>query len=48
MLYLINPARVKGKECFTSTIKGAFKFGVEMHDFPKPDLVVEGSVAVGV
>jgi 5-formyltetrahydrofolate cyclo-ligase len=42
---LINPARVKEKERFTSTIKGAFKFGVEVHDFPKPDLVVEGSVA---
>jgi len=43
---LIDPAKVKGKERFTSTIKGAFKFGVEVQDFPKPDLVVEGSVAV--
>lgn len=43
---LINPADVKGKEHFASTIKGAFKFGVEMQDFLKPDLIVEGSVAV--
>jgi 5-formyltetrahydrofolate cyclo-ligase len=37
---------VKGKEHFASTIKGAFKFGVETQSFPKPDLIVEGSVAV--
>jgi len=43
---LINPADVKGKEHFASTIKGAFEYGVEVQDFPKPDLVVEGSVAV--
>ena len=43
---LLNPANVKGKERFASTIKGAFKFGVEAKDFPKPDLIVEGSVAV--
>jgi 5-formyltetrahydrofolate cyclo-ligase len=43
---LINPAKVKGKERFVSTIKGAFKFGTETHSFPKPDLIVEGSVAV--
>ena len=43
---LIDPAKVKGKERFVSTIKGAFKFGVQVQDFPKPDLVVEGSVAV--
>lgn len=43
---LINPANVKGREHLASTIKGAFKFGVEAHDFPKPDLIVEGSVAV--
>jgi 5-formyltetrahydrofolate cyclo-ligase len=43
---LINPADVKGKEHLASTIKGAFKFGVELQDFPKPDLIVEGSVAV--
>jgi len=43
---LLNPANVKGREHFASTIKGAFRFGVETHDFPKPDLIVEGSVAV--
>lgn len=43
---LIDPAKVKGKERFASTIKGVFKFGLEVQDFPKPDLVVEGSVAV--
>lgn len=43
---LVNPGDVKGKERFASTIKGCFKFGVETSDFPKPGLVVEGSVAV--
>jgi len=43
---LIDPAEVKGKERFASTIKGAFKFGVEVEEFSKPDIVVEGSVAV--
>ncbi|MEM2994427.1 MAG: 5-formyltetrahydrofolate cyclo-ligase [Candidatus Bathyarchaeia archaeon] len=43
---LLNPANVKGREGFASTIKGAFKFGVLTQDFPKPDLIVEGSVAV--
>ena len=43
---LVDPADVKGKERFASTIKGAFKFGVVISAFPKPDLVVEGSVAV--
>jgi len=43
---LIAPAKVKGKERFASTIKGAFKFGVGVEEFSKPDLVVEGSVAV--
>lgn len=43
---LIDPAEVKGKERFASTIKGAFKFGVRAQEFSKPDLVVEGSVAV--
>ncbi len=45
---LLNPANVKGREHFASTIKGAFRFGVETHDFPKPDLIVEGAVAVDV
>lgn len=43
---LINPTEAKGKERFASTIKGAFKFGVEAQKFPKPDMVVEGSVAI--
>ncbi|MEM2972097.1 MAG: 5-formyltetrahydrofolate cyclo-ligase [Candidatus Bathyarchaeia archaeon] len=43
---LLNPVSVKGREGFASTIKGAFKFGVLTQDFPKPDLIVEGSVAV--
>ncbi|PMB74539.1 5-formyltetrahydrofolate cyclo-ligase [Candidatus Bathyarchaeota archaeon] len=43
---LIDPANVRGKERLASTIKGAFKFGVETQSFPKPDLIVEGSVAV--
>jgi 5-formyltetrahydrofolate cyclo-ligase len=43
---LVNSDDVKGKERFASTIKGCFKLGVETSDFPKPDLVVEGSVAV--
>ncbi len=43
---LINPADVRGKEHFASTIKGAFKFGDALQDFPKPDLIVVGSVAV--
>jgi len=43
---LIHPADVRGKEHFASAIKGAFRYGVEVQDFPKPDLIVEGSVAV--
>jgi len=43
---LIEPNKVKGKERFASTIKGAFRYGVEADDFPKPDLIVQGSVAV--
>ena len=44
--FLINPLKVKGKESYASTIKGIFHFGAETHSFLKPDLVVEGSVAV--
>ena len=43
---LIGPEKVKGRENFASTIKGAMKLGVVTQSFPKPDLVVEGSVAV--
>lgn len=42
----INPEKVKGKEAFASTIKGAFKYGVETENFPKPDLIITGCVAV--
>ncbi|MEM2419444.1 MAG: 5-formyltetrahydrofolate cyclo-ligase [Candidatus Bathyarchaeia archaeon] len=43
---LIEPTKVRGKEHLASTIRGAFKYGVIAQDFPKPDLIVEGSVAV--
>lgn len=43
---LIDPTTVKGKERLASTIKGAFKFGLEVKDFPKPGLIIEGAVAV--
>jgi len=45
---VIDPKNVKGKEGFASTIKGAFKYGktVSAQDIPRPDLIVEGSVAV--
>ena len=43
---LISPEKVQGRERLASTIRRAFKFGVEIRDFPKPDLIVEGSVAV--
>lgn len=42
----INPEKVKGKEKFASTIKGAFKFGEKLKDLPKPDLMVTGCVAI--
>lgn len=45
-LLVINPEDVEGKENLASTIKGAFKFGKETKEFPEPDLVVQGSVAV--
>lgn len=43
---VIAPETTVGKEQFASNIKGAFKFGEETTDFPKPDLIVTGSVAV--
>ncbi len=43
---VIAPETTAGKERFASTIKGAFKFGKETANFPKPDLIVTGSVAV--
>jgi len=47
---VINPNNVKGLENFASTIKGAFKHGkiVNVEEMPKPDLIIEGSVAVDV
>lgn len=45
---IVNPTNVKGVESFASTIKGAFKRGklADKEELPKPDLIVEGSVAV--
>jgi len=43
---LIAPEITAGRERFASTIKGAFKYGKETAAFPKPDLIVTGSVAV--
>lgn len=47
---LVDPKDVKGVEGFASTIRGVFKYGkmVHVHEIPKPDLIVEGSVAVDV
>lgn len=42
----IDPEDASGKEIRASTIRGAFKIAKPVHDFPKVDLVVEGSVAV--
>jgi len=45
---VVDPKDVKCMENFASTIKGAFKYGraVGAQEIPKPDLIVEGSVAV--
>jgi 5-formyltetrahydrofolate cyclo-ligase len=45
---VVNPAAVRGLEDFASTIRGAFKYGktASAQEIPKPDLIVEGSVAV--
>ena len=43
---LIDPIVTSGNEETASTTDGAFKFGKRIHEFPKVDLVVEGSVAV--
>jgi 5-formyltetrahydrofolate cyclo-ligase len=45
---LLNSADLKGREHFASTIKGAFRYGktISAEEMPKPDLIVEGSVAV--
>lgn len=44
----IKPEKVKGHEAHASTIRGAFRFAEQTEDFPKPDLVVIGSVAVDI
>ncbi|MEM3941496.1 MAG: 5-formyltetrahydrofolate cyclo-ligase, partial [Candidatus Bathyarchaeia archaeon] len=43
---LVLPHHVKGKERLASTIRGAFKFGTPTINIPKPEIIVEGSVAV--
>jgi len=43
---MIFPNKVRGREAYASTIKGAFKFGVQVKNFPKPDLIITGCVAV--
>ncbi len=43
---VIAPETITGKERVASTIRGAFKYGKETTDFPKPGLIVTGSVAV--
>lgn len=43
---LIRPEDVKGRERSASTIKGAFRYGVKVQNFPKPGLIIQGSVAV--
>jgi len=45
---IVEPEKVKGLEKHASTIKGAFQLGktAEPPEIPRPDLIVEGSVAV--
>jgi 5-formyltetrahydrofolate cyclo-ligase len=45
---VVEPKDARGSERFASTIRGAFELGktVGMQRAPKPDLIVEGSVAV--
>ena len=45
---VIKPEKVSGKEAYASTIKGAFRYAEQTQNFPKPDLVVTGSVAVDI
>ncbi|MEM1575153.1 MAG: 5-formyltetrahydrofolate cyclo-ligase [Nitrososphaerota archaeon] len=42
----IDPNKVKGKESFASTIKGAFKYGEILKELQKPDIIITGCVAV--
>lgn len=43
---ILEPDKIRGQEILASTIKGAFKYGETVMEFPTVDLVVEGSVAV--
>jgi 5-formyltetrahydrofolate cyclo-ligase len=45
---VVDPAEVRGSESRASTIRGAFSLGkvVSLEEMPRPDLIVEGSVAV--
>jgi 5-formyltetrahydrofolate cyclo-ligase len=43
---VIDPDAVKRKERSASTIHGAFEFGKQTSDFPKPDLIVTSCVAI--
>jgi 5-formyltetrahydrofolate cyclo-ligase len=47
---VVYSKNVKGAESFASTIRGAFKYGrtVNIQEIPKPDLIIEGSVAVDI
>ena len=47
---VVDSKNVKGAESFASMIRGAFKYGktVNIQEIPKPDLVIEGSVAVDI
>jgi 5-formyltetrahydrofolate cyclo-ligase len=42
----INPQNVRGKEEVASSIKGAFKYGKQVKDMPKPDLIITSCVAI--
>lgn len=45
---VVDPKDIRGRERFASTIKGAFRHGrtVGESEIPRPNLIVEGSVAV--
>ena len=45
---VVDPAKVRGSERDASTIRGALSLGkiVDLQQMPRPDLIVEGSVAI--
>ena len=45
---VVDPAKARGSEHQASTIRGAFSLGkiVDLQQMPRPDLIVEGSVAI--